>query len=370
MAASPTHASSVAHAASSGVCVVLDGANVATRKDQHRVVARLAAALAFFQAHDAVRCVAFVPRFWLPTAPAASEVDDPALLQRLVDQELVVLTPSHAHDDFYVIDYAVKNDGFIVTNDMFRDHVQNGRVFQGQRLSQTWVRQRCIDFTFVGLEFLPNSQAMARMLRHRPSTATPPSAAGSAPRRSASSSSTLGGSSLARRLDRDGGAHESEEEEEEGAAVADDMAVDLVRKKRVDLSEMTPYRWPRHLLPLLHGDDGCTMQRFQDHTDTYIVVPTTGAAGSADAVTLSIYGPEANRLHAVHILDAAMPELQQQFEYQLYQQQQQQFYAQQTHRHHHQQHQFHAPAAGYAATTAAAVPYAHSSSHDVMMDVE
>lgn len=30
-----------------------------------------------------------------------------------------------AHDDFYVIDYAVKYDGFIVTNDMFRDHVSN-----------------------------------------------------------------------------------------------------------------------------------------------------------------------------------------------------------------------------------------------------
>lgn len=30
-----------------------------------------------------------------------------------------------AHDDFYVIDYAVKHDGFIVTTDMFRDHVSN-----------------------------------------------------------------------------------------------------------------------------------------------------------------------------------------------------------------------------------------------------
>ncbi|GLE01218.1 hypothetical protein PINS_up010048 [Pythium insidiosum] len=358
--------------AKSAVCVVLDGANVATRKDQQRVIARLAAAITFFQSHDAVRCVAFVPRFWLPSPPATSEVDDPALLQRLVDQELVVLTPSHAHDDFYVIDYAVKNDGFIVTNDMFRDHVQNGRVFQGQRLSQSWVRQRCIDFTFVGLEFLPNSQVMARVLGHQPSTATTqPKSTSTAPRRSAStgsSSSSLGGSSLARRLDQ---TDDSDAGDDAVDAVEDDMAVDHVRKKNVDLSEMTSYRWPRHLLPLLHGDDGRTMQRFQDHTDTYIVVPTTGAAGSHDAVTLTIYGPEANRLQAVHILDAALPELQQQFEYQLYQQQQQQFYAQQAQQHHfhqhqyqHQHHQNHAPAAGYATSS---VAYSNS---DVMMDVE
>jgi hypothetical protein len=118
--------------------VVLDGANVACQKDGKAHIPKLAATIKYFRSLQPaagrfpVKCVAFAPNFWLNVKPApggrdngAMETDDWALLHELVQKDHVILTPSQAHDDFYVIDYAVKYDGFIVTNDMFRDHVAN-----------------------------------------------------------------------------------------------------------------------------------------------------------------------------------------------------------------------------------------------------
>lgn len=118
--------------------MVIDGANVSCQKDGKAHIPKLAAAIQYFRAlgpasgRYPVKCVAFAPNFWLPTpggaAPrenGAMETDDWTLLNELVQKDHVILTPSQAHDDFYVIDYAVKYDGFIVTNDMFRDHVAN-----------------------------------------------------------------------------------------------------------------------------------------------------------------------------------------------------------------------------------------------------
>jgi hypothetical protein len=124
------------------VVVVLDGANVSRQKNGVTSIPKLAAAIEYFYSGACasskfpVKCVAFVPNFWLNAKPSAGvgtggrepevvRADEWKLLQQLVDSDHVTLTPSQAHDDFYVIDYAVKYDGFIVTNDMFRDHVAN-----------------------------------------------------------------------------------------------------------------------------------------------------------------------------------------------------------------------------------------------------
>jgi hypothetical protein len=97
----------------------LDGANVSTRKDGQRAIPRLAAALAFFRdlqktRQCALRCVAFVPNFWLNSKPTdaskgngSMETDDWDLLQSLVDQELVVLTPSHVRLVYRMVDIMV-----------------------------------------------------------------------------------------------------------------------------------------------------------------------------------------------------------------------------------------------------------------------
>ncbi|KAG7391511.1 hypothetical protein PHYPSEUDO_004581 [Phytophthora pseudosyringae] len=326
--------------------VVIDGANVACQKDGKAHIPKLAAAIQFFRSlqpaagRHPVKCVAFAPNFWLNVKPTpgsaaprengAMETDDWALLNELVRKDHVILTPSQAHDDFYVIDYAVKYDGFIVTNDMFRDHVSNKRTFHGKRLTSNWVRSHCIDFTFVGTEFMPNPRAMERVFSFQPSATNSLPSAAPPGTTSADTASSLPKSSLQKTL--------SSDENDVGAANDDDedgMVVDHAgtkRSKNIDLSEVTYYKVPRELLPMLHGEDGETMEKFQEYTGTYIVLPSHAVSESSltrplsDVLTLSIYGPEANRQQAVGHLDAFLLEMQQKAQYAFQQQQQQQQY--------------------------------------------
>lgn len=329
--------------------MVIDGANVSCQKDGQVHIPKLAAAIQFFRSCEPaggrypIKCVAFAPNFWLNVKPApgssgprengAMRTDDWELLNSLVQKDHVILTPSQAHDDFYVIDYAVKYNGFIVTNDMFRDHVANKRVFHGKRLSTTWVRAHCIDFTFVGKEFMPNPRAMERVFNFQPST-SPPSSAVSTLVHSTSSSSLPDAS----RKTPPGS------DDETDVADANEMVVDHAgtkRSKNIDLSEVTYYKVPRELLPMLHGEGGETMDKFQEYTGTYIVLPSHAAMESPavqsrphpDVLTLSIYGGEANRQQAVGHLDAFLLEMQQKAQFELQQQQmlQQQYMTPQVH---------------------------------------
>ncbi|ETI39828.1 hypothetical protein F441_14469 [Phytophthora nicotianae CJ01A1] len=318
--------------------VVIDGANVACQKDGKAHIPKLAAAIRFFRSLEPaagpypVKCVAFAPNFWLNVKPTpgsagprengAMETDDWALLNELVQKDHVILTPSQAHDDFYVIDYAVKYNGFIVTNDMFRDHVSNKRTFHGKRLTSSWVRSHCIDFTFVGKEFMPNPRAMERVFNFQPSATESLPSAGTP-----SSSSSLHRT------------QSSNENVEADNVNEDGMVVDhkgTKRSKNIDLSEVTYYKVPRELLPMLHGEGGETMDKFQEYTGTYIVLPSHSASASpsvSNVLTLSIYGPEASRQQAVGHLDAFLLQMQQQYAYQ----QQQQYMASQAGMHPQQQ---------------------------------
>ena len=52
-------------------------------------------------------------------------------------------------------DFEIGHDGYIVTNDQYRDHIQ---TFEGAEREQqrAWAKSRLVSFTFVGDEFLPN----------------------------------------------------------------------------------------------------------------------------------------------------------------------------------------------------------------------
>ena len=49
--------------------------------------------------------------------------DDMPLLNALVDQGLIVLTPPQDYDDSYSIDYARRHNCCIVTNDRYNDNI-------------------------------------------------------------------------------------------------------------------------------------------------------------------------------------------------------------------------------------------------------
>ncbi|CEG47481.1 Uncharacterized conserved protein [Plasmopara halstedii] len=318
-----------------GECVVvLDGANVACQKDGKVQISKLAAAIEYFRSLKisadcySVKCLAFAPNFWLnvkptsnrstPSESEAIEDNDRALLCNLVQKDYVILTPSQAHDDFYVIDYAVKHNGFIVTNDLFRDHVANKRTFRGRRLTSKWVRLHCIDFTFVGREFMPNPRAIERVLDFNSKTMELLPLATSSAHLSQSGVQT----SLLNNEDNSNVADDKDGE--------DEMLIDHAAaksSKNIDLSEVTYYRVPRELLPILHGEGGETMDKFQRYTGTYIVLPSyavssySSITAQSNVLTLSIYGAEASRQQAVAHLDAFLVQMQFQSQNGLLQQQ-------------------------------------------------
>ncbi|EQC28684.1 hypothetical protein SDRG_13559 [Saprolegnia diclina VS20] len=157
-----------------GPVVVLDAANIATLVRGTVRTDRLQSALDHFDALG-VRVIAFAPGYWLRsktstprTRQCSAEMEsdqraEMALVQALVEAEKIVLTPPQAHDDFFMIDYAMKHNGYVVTNDMFRDHVAKKMQFHGRELTEAWIRANCITFTFVGTEFLPSAEHMQRL---------------------------------------------------------------------------------------------------------------------------------------------------------------------------------------------------------------
>ncbi|KAF0709628.1 Aste57867_5853 [Aphanomyces stellatus] len=171
---------------SSSPVVVLDAANVSTLVRGTVRVGRLQSAINHFE-ELGIRCIAFAPAYWVKgktltprgggrmQQSAEMELDQKAemlLVQQLVAAEKVVLTPPQAHDDLFIIDYAIKHNGFVVTNDMFRDHVANKTLFHGKELTEAWVKAHCMTFTFVGTEFLPSSHHMTLLLKPQQPTSS------------------------------------------------------------------------------------------------------------------------------------------------------------------------------------------------------
>lgn len=113
----------------------------------------------------------------------ASQIpDDVALLNKLLAKDLLVKTPSQDYDDSYCIQYAKKLNAFIVTNDKFRDYIdQLSQNLYGEkvdkkqknqkqqnpknkekddkkevRLEQAWIKAHSVSYSFNKDEFLPN----------------------------------------------------------------------------------------------------------------------------------------------------------------------------------------------------------------------
>ncbi|KAF0692416.1 Aste57867_16510 [Aphanomyces stellatus] len=271
--------------------VVLDAANVATVTAGNLRVERLEAALDYFGRCN-VRCIAFAPRYWVDGTHLFPDDASKAKLTALVDQDKLVLTPPQAHDDFYVIDYATKHDGFVVSNDMFRDHVMNQRRFNGQTLTTAWVKSRCIDFTFVGLEFLPNSQLMDKVLRYEPASTQQQTAVVVPP----PSSAPL---TLANPQSISDDMHCDFEDVEMGDVSA---APNNPSKRVVDMSEAVYIEVPMAIVTILHDNDDAGLKYFQDLSGTYMVLPRTVPFGK-ETTTLSIHGNREcceRAMHAVH----------------------------------------------------------------------
>jgi hypothetical protein len=159
--------------------VVLDAPNVAMRHGKHGSSKRFSCqgikiAIDYWTQRGH-KVLAFLPDFYMnydyvngkkrtaalgmSDVPASKMPDDVGLLIKLVDAGFLVQTPPQDYDDSYSIEYARRKHGVIVTNDMYRDHIEKVGQSEGRREREdtfSWIRTHCISFTFVADEFVPN----------------------------------------------------------------------------------------------------------------------------------------------------------------------------------------------------------------------
>lgn len=60
------------------------------------------------------------------------------------------------YDDSYCIRYAQQRNGVIVSNDLYRDHIDKIASERDKAGMRRWLREHIISFTFVRNDFLPN----------------------------------------------------------------------------------------------------------------------------------------------------------------------------------------------------------------------
>ncbi|CAM9347513.1 unnamed protein product [Chrysoparadoxa australica] len=82
--------------------------------------------------------------------------DDVPMLKAMVEEGTLITTPPQDYDDSYVIKYAHANGGYVVTNDLYRDHVNGMGAGKKQAKMRVWLKNHLISYTFVANEFLPN----------------------------------------------------------------------------------------------------------------------------------------------------------------------------------------------------------------------
>lgn len=151
--------------------IVIDAPNVAMRHGKGKVFscAGIELAVKYFRGLGH-RVVAFIPDYMLQsdearaqheedggTLTAAKIPDDVALLARMVQEGVLVPTPSQDYDDSYSIQYAGLHDGCVVTNDLFRDHIENMVGPRERKVAmRAWLRAHQISYSWVRNEFMPN----------------------------------------------------------------------------------------------------------------------------------------------------------------------------------------------------------------------
>jgi hypothetical protein len=156
--------------------IVVDGCNVAWNYGECKGFSSqgLELCLDWFLARNFSKVVAFVPHSYCSppdgskrgarsshaakTGHYQNRADDVAALLRLHHRGLVRFTPRGGDDDAFIISFAYQSDGWIVSNDNYREFLQ-GAIPPAER---DWLLWRKIFYTFVGNVFIPTAPKIHR----------------------------------------------------------------------------------------------------------------------------------------------------------------------------------------------------------------
>jgi hypothetical protein len=149
--------------------IVLDASNIAMRhgeREQKSIYSTKGIQIAIeYFTKNGHKVISFLPDYLFkekdPNKHGKKRVlpDNLSYLYGLVNKGLVVKSPPQDYDDSYCIQYAKAKNAFVVSNDMFRDYIENIKDKAERETEKNWRDIYCISFTFNGDEFLPNPDA-------------------------------------------------------------------------------------------------------------------------------------------------------------------------------------------------------------------
>ena len=147
--------------------IVLDASNIAMRHGEQKGIYStkgIQIAIEYFT-KNGHKVISFLPDYLFkekdPNKHGKKRVlpDNLSYLYGLVNKGLVVKSPPQDYDDSYCIQYAKAKNAFVVSNDMFRDYIENIKDKAERETEKNWRDIYCISCTFNGDEFLPNPDA-------------------------------------------------------------------------------------------------------------------------------------------------------------------------------------------------------------------
>uniref|UniRef100_A0A182J7N9 Uncharacterized protein n=1 Tax=Anopheles atroparvus TaxID=41427 RepID=A0A182J7N9_ANOAO len=165
--------------------IVIDGSNVAMSHGNKEVFSCRGIRLCvdWFKNRGHKDITVFVPKWRKESSRPDNPVKDGEILSELEKERMLVFTPSRlvggkrmvCYDDRYILKLAADNDGVVVSNDNYRDLVQESSEFKKV------VEERVLMYSFVNDRFMPPDDPLGRsgptldnFLRVQPRKGDPP----------------------------------------------------------------------------------------------------------------------------------------------------------------------------------------------------
>ncbi|ETN59708.1 putative ribonuclease ZC3H12C [Anopheles darlingi] len=165
--------------------IVIDGSNVAMSHGNKEVFSCRGIRLCvdWFKNRGHKEITVFVPKWRKESSRPDNPVKDGEILNELEKERMLVFTPSRlvggkrmvCYDDRYILKLAAENDGIVVSNDNYRDLVQESSEFKKV------VEERVLMYSFVNDRFMPPDDPLGRsgptldnFLRVQPRKGDPP----------------------------------------------------------------------------------------------------------------------------------------------------------------------------------------------------
>lgn len=149
----------------SRINIILDGANIGWNYGIDRFnIKGIELALEYIQEcikdDDRSYCfVVFLPSSYARKKPdkrydhslknVMMEDQDYETLHNLINSGIITLVPPGNNDDEYIISYARDNNGFIISNDFFIDHIQHIQNSLIQQRTKEWLQSNTSNYTFI-----------------------------------------------------------------------------------------------------------------------------------------------------------------------------------------------------------------------------